>query len=256
MGYFTNMSAGGGLLDDCVVRFSNARFAMYNYQGKSVPAPGLIVDFESVDDTPIPDEQVEQFWACGSGKDWNPSADGKRLDSPSNKSGIVKSSNLGMLIESLIGAGLAEDVLVKAEADISALNGLTVHVKRQQVDRKMSNPKRDKDGQIILPTVLLVDEIVSVPGGKSAAKAGNGAKGAAAASTDPAAAVAADAIMAFIGDNGQYTKGDAAKVFKLIQADSAAKAHAVNAFKLLSKDEFLSTLPEPLVYAGGVVTLG
>ena len=71
----------------------------------------LTVDFESVDDTPIPDEQVEQFWACGSGKDWNPSADGKRLDSPSNKSGIVKSSNLGMLIESLIGAGLAEDVL-------------------------------------------------------------------------------------------------------------------------------------------------
>lgn len=256
MGYFTNMTAGGGLIDDVTVRVSNARFMMYGYGGKSMPAPGLVVDFESVDaDVEIGTEQAEQFWACGSAKDWQPSADGKRLESPTNKSGIVRSSNLGMLIESLVAAGVSEGLLGKAESDISVLNGLTVHVKRIQVDRKMSNPKRDKDGQVILPTVLIVDRIVVEPGGK----VGNGAAKSAApkaAQLDDAGTVAADAIMAFVGDNGQYTKGDAAKVFKAMQADPAAKAQAVNAFKLLAKDDFLSSLPEPLVYANGIVTLG
>lgn len=256
MGYFTNMTAGGGLIDDVTVRVTNARFQLYGYGGKAAPAPGLVVDFESTDpDVEIASEQAEQFWACGSAKDWQPSADGKRLESPSNKSGIVRSSNLGMLIESLQAAGVSEALLAKAESDISSLNGLTVHVKRIQVDRKMANPKRDKDGQIILPTVLIVDRIVAEPGGKAAAGT-KPANGKPAAQADDASVAAADAILTYVSENGQYTKGDAAKVFKAMQSDPVAKAHAVNAFKLLAKDDFLSSLPEPLVYANGIVTLG
>ena len=253
-GYFTNMSAGGGLFDEGDVRIANCRTGMANYGGNQPPSPALICKFEGINGTEVPENQDEQFWSCGSAKDWQASPDGKKFVSPTNKSGIVITSNCGIFIKSLLDLGL-DNLVAAMDEDASALNGTELHVKRIQLDRKMKNPKRDSDGKEIPQTTIVATEVLKGAKG-GVAKAGNGAKGAAAASTDPAAAVAADAIMAFVGDNGQYTKGDAAKVFKLIQADPAAKAHAVNAFKLLSKDEFLSTLPEPLVYAGGVVTLG
>jgi len=252
MGYFTQMSAGGGLLDDVEVLFTNARFLNYAYGGKAMPSPGLVVDFIGHGDTVIPDDQGEQFWSCGSGKDWQPSADGKRLDSPSNKAGIVQTSNLGMLVDSLMKAGLSNALLSKAETDISALNGLVVHVKRIQIDRKMSNPKRDAQGNVQLPTVLLVDRLIQEPGGKAAA--GSKPSGSAGApATGGAADAAVAAVMTFAAENGGYRKSDAVKVFKAMQSDPDAKQFAAEAFKLLANEEFLAN--GPWTYAGGVVTV-
>ena len=123
---------GTGLLDDAEVTFTKCRFQLFDYAGKAQPAPAFAAELVVAGDG----EPTNQFWSCGSPKDFVPSADGKQLQPVGAATHLRKSCNAAILFTSLFQAGVPGDLL--GGDDISKLSGLRAHVKR------IPAPKRDR----------------------------------------------------------------------------------------------------------------
>ena len=162
---------GGGLLDDVDVTIKEARFIMFDYEGKSpVAVPALKITFDPGDG-----ELVTQCWSMGKATDWQPSKDGKKLIPIGSATAIVKTSNGGIFITSLINASFPSDRL--ADGDISCIEGLEAHVIRTPAPERTGIEGQKKNA-----TILIIDKIIALPG-ENKKKSGKATKAGKAASS-------------------------------------------------------------------------
>jgi hypothetical protein len=182
-----------GLIDDVDVEFTDAACATaaqaegYNVDDPDTPL--FLVEMTDVNST-----THNQFYSLGKSEDWAPAASGDGFVSVSGKTSINATSNLGMLLKSLVENGFPTDVL--ATGNLKSIIGTKCHVMMKQTDRK-SLVRANRDPNKVTG-VLLVSKIHSLPGadtktaakgaGKAAAAVGGKANGKAA----PAAASAAN----------------------------------------------------------------
>lgn len=252
----SDMTEGGGLLDDVDVTITEARFVTWDYQGKAAPVPALKM-------TMAPDEgdPVDQYWSVGKAIDWAPTPDGKSLVKIGQASALNVGSNFGILISSLINAGFPED---KLEEDIDILDGLQCHVIRVAAPKRTGLASSQRaDGREA--TILTVDSIAKLPwekgggksggkgaGGKSGAKSGGGK--AASAGDDAIEQEAQEVLVAMLADADGGSLKKAEIPVKAVKAASAANRSKV--VVLLNNEDFLSRDGMPWKYEDGVVSLG
>ena len=247
----------GGLLDDVVATVVEARFVMWDYDGKSDSGDVPLLKCTLATDD---DHEVDQYWSAGSAKDWAPSADGKRLIPVGNAKGINLRSNLGVFLTSAINAGFPPE---KLEDDISVLDGMVAHFIQVAAPKRSGLPVRAReDGREFEKTILTVDEISKLPwekgkGGKSKTTSKSG-KGKAASSSKDA------------GDGEVEAKAEEVIVLGLAEAEDAglkkkelpglvlkyAKDFSgrTKLLKVIYDEDFLTGEDRPWVYEDGVIT--
>jgi len=153
---------GGGLLDDVDVKVVKSRWTMFTYPNSDISVPALewVVQAEGSDET------VNQIWSVGSAKDFlpNPSDDGATLIPVGTATGIRKSSNVAVLLNSLINAGFPKDKM--ADGNAGVFEGLECHILRRPAPKR---PGLKKPAREFEETIPEVSQIHKLPweGGKS-----------------------------------------------------------------------------------------
>jgi len=255
----------GGLFDDVTVRIEKARFESFNYQGKSVAAPGIVLGLKDIND----ESDYEQFYSMGSAKDWTPSEDGTELlYVGSAENPFIRKSTNGMhLITSIIDSGFPPEDFY---ADVSAFEGMVCHMQRIPAPKRSGIAKKTgPDGKEYADTILVVDKIVTLPGeaeskpkakaagAPAGAKKSTGKKG---ASAKKKASVADDSSLADkataylieqLAENPDgVQKKDLPVMFVSHFKTDADRNKLVN---LVYADEFLAN--GPWTYEGSTITL-
>lgn len=241
----------GGLLDDVDVTIKEAAFTMWNYGGKianMIPALGVSL---------VTEDGVEhdEYLSAGDAKYFVASEDGECLLPVGDKKGLVQTCNAAMFLASLVTAGFPADKL--NEGLISVIAGTKVHVHREAVKRsglkRTALPGQEPREQ----TVLVVDKIIGLPGGKAAAP---GAKKAAPEAPAPAPSSGVDAglanrtqevIIGILSEGPTRKKDLAGKVFNAVDKTDPQRASIL---ALAYKDDFLSA--GPWTYENGTLSLG
>lgn len=168
----TSFAAGGGLLDDADVTITRARFAIgygsNNTGGQGQDATTLHLVLTDGDDT-----QHDQFYSCGNGfvpsETGDEETSGKELVPVGDKTAPSGSSNMAMVVNSLVNAGLPEDLL--DSGDISAIEGVKGHVMRVPEPKRAGLPAREGKNAGREKTVLIFTTVTGLPGDAKAAKA-------------------------------------------------------------------------------------
>jgi hypothetical protein len=253
-----DFAQGGGMIDDVDLTVKQARFVLWDYDGK-VANPTLALKLDLEDDDGV---VHEQYYSAGDPKHFVPSNDGTRAVPTGTKSALSGSSNMFLLIASLTDSGFPEDQL---SDDVSVFDGLRGHFIRVPQPKRTGLPTqpgadtRDK-------TVLVMNKLIAMPGatvkGKKAAGKPNGQGGKAAAPAASAAATtdldekAQDVVMSVLADrDGSVAKKDIASAAFKAASDVDAKTKAQIA-KLVYTDEFLNADGRPWSYDGTTISLG
>lgn len=247
---------GGGLVDDVDLTIQEAKFIMWDYNGKIPQAtPALCLSMLAEED-----EKIEQYYSMGSSKDWMPSDNGKQLLSVGQATAIRKTSNGGIFLTSLVDAGFPVE---KLGDDITVLEGLQAHMIR------VPAPKRGglkQDERKYEQTILVVSEIITMPGDKKkptgAPKGAKTSKTTVASSTggnaakiksesgggDDVAEKATTQILSLLEASGSIAKKDIpGKLFQTMKNDPDRNT----VIKMVFDDEFLSS--GPWVYEDGIL---
>jgi len=250
---------GGGLIDDVDVTFKEVSFEMFDYNGKSAPAPAMKVVLD------VAGDEMTQYYSMGTAKDWIPSEDGKQLLSVGSATSIRLSSNGGIFLKSMVDAGFPGD---KLGDDISILTGLQAHmiqVPEPQRSLKKTKEQEEKEAKFGPKTILVVSAINRLPWEKSTPA---GAKGKAkpAAGTKPAAAKPAAAKTEAAAEGGgvqdkatEFILGVLAEAGTVMKKELPAKIFAQfkddpdknEMVKTVFSDDFLSA--GPWSYSDGVL---
>ena len=231
---------GGGLVDDVDVVVKDAKFVMWDYNGKiPQPSPALCLTME------VEDEEVLQYYSMGSAKDWLPSEDGAQLLSVGTATAIRKTSNGGIFLTSLIDSGFPVEDLGD---DISVLDELQAHMIRVPAPKRGGLKQEEKKYE---QTILIVSEIIAMPGEKkkpTGAPKKKTAKGKAkpkpkSKKEEPegdASEKATMVIMSILEEEGTITKKDLpGKLFQTLKSDPDRNA----IIKLAFDDDFLDDGP-------------
>lgn len=250
-----NFSEGGGLLDDVNATVREARFELFDYQGKAAASPSLRMTLTLEDGS-----EASQNWSVGKVTDWQPSDDGKTLVAIGRATNLNRQSNGALLLESIVNSGFPED---KIGDDITVFDGMEAHFVRVPApERKGIAPRTDAQGNVRENTVLTIDKIIRLPWDKAAAKgapkaaAKAGPKGAPAKA--PAAAPAGDLaevttamLMEILAENPEGVAK--AQLPALIFKKAASHPQKAQIVQAAFKDEFLSA--GPWTYAEGKISL-
>ena len=151
----------GGFLDDVDVTIAEARFTVWDYQGKAAPTIALRVSFEDQEGG-----THQQYYSCGDPTKLHPSTDGRAIVALVPGVGINQGTNAIAFISSLVNAGFPEDRLTN---DVQIFDGLQCHV-NQVAQPKRPGLKDQKD-----KTYLLVTKILRLPWEAAPPKASRGA---------------------------------------------------------------------------------
>ncbi len=231
-----NDAVQGGMLDDVDVIIESARFALWDYNGKSKTVPALRVQYKDGED-----KLHEQYYSCGDIERFVPSDDGKKLLLLGTATALSTGSNVVQYLTSLMNAGFPAAKLVE---DVSTLDGLRCHVQRvTQAKRAGIVQTDDKDRSILLVTKILADVGKAKATGPKAVKAATAAPATAAAPTTDADTLAPKTIeyivAAAVGAGGAINRqAISQKVFQLAMAAKDADKAAV--CKLAFDEAFLT----------------
>jgi len=239
---------GGGLINDVDVRWKECRFELWDYNGKvPVAVPALKVTMDVIGD----DEAVEvvQYFSAGNAKDWTPSKDGRKLVSVGAASGINKTSNLAILITSMIEAKFPPD---KIEEDCTIFEGVEAHMVRVKAPERKGIVRTPRaDGKEYESQNLVVDKILKFPWDKKAGKDTGKTKGeeSSGPSGEDMTDKAQNVIMEILEKNpkGLDKKKLTNAVFNALKTDSDRN----EIVKMVYDDEFLKA--GPWSYEKGVV---
>lgn len=250
-------SEGGGLLDDINATVKEARFEIFDYQGKGTAAPSMRFTLALEDGS-----DVTQNWSCGKATDWQPSEDGKTLVAIGRATALNRQSNIALLLESIVNSGFPED---KIGDEITVFEGMEAHFIRVPAPERKGIAKRtDAQGNVIEQTILTVDKINKLPWEKKAAAPKGAAKAAAApakgapAKAAPAAAAAGDltevasnAIVEILAENPEGIAK--AQLPALLFKKLATHPQKAQVLQVAFKDDFLSS--GSWTYEGGKLSL-
>lgn len=233
-------AVAGGLIDDINAKITDAKFLMYDYNGKSErgASPALGLELELEDGT-----KHESYYSAGDAKYWAPSEDGKTLVPTGDKSSLTNSCKLVIFLTELVNAGFSEDKL--ASGDISVLIGLQAHFMRK-ADKERKGLVRKEDSRE--QSTLVVSKIIAMPGEKAPVAAAKPVAGQPTGVAQQAAPAAADvdgetievlqAVLA--AEGGSIAKNKVSQaVFKLLTKDHAHFAKRTAITQRAFNDAFL-----------------
>lgn len=232
-----NLSTSTGLLDDAKVRFTESRFGMFDYGGKSPEAPAFISKLVDIED----ESENEQVWTVGgTPQDWEIGDDGESLVPISKKAekGININSNFGQLLVSLGNNGFPAETL--DDMDASDFDDMEAHVIRVEGKANV----KDDDGKKKGNETVVVDEIMTLPGDlKSEKEEGEEEKD---ESSPEDAAI--EFVNAVLKEDGEVTKKDLPKkAFDMLKDEDDRNA----ILELIFDDKFLKANWK---LKGGVIT--
>jgi len=231
---------GGGLLDNVDVTWKEVTFELWDYDGKiPTPTPAMKIKME-VEDM---DEPVEQYFSAGNPQDWTPSKDGTKLVAIGKATGINKSSNLGILMMSLLEAKFPSDKM--DGDDCTVFEGLKCHMIRVKApERKGLVQTTRADGRVFDKTNLIVDHIIKFPWEKKGATSSTKGKGKETEKeeeVDDVEEKATAMIMSILESN---PKGiNKKKLAQLVLQEAKGDPDRNAILKLAYSDEFLSAGP-------------
>ena len=172
----------GGLVDDITATITEIKFVTWDYNGKiPVAVPAIKASLET-DDREI----YEQYWSIGKGSDWAPSENGASLIAIGRATSLVNSSNGAIFIQSMVNSGFPEN---KITEEITCFEGIKAHFSRAAAPKRNITKLPRADGRVFEDTILVVDNIISMPGERGK---GKGKPSAIAAAVGVKAATAAD----------------------------------------------------------------
>lgn len=156
---------GGGLIDDVDVVFTEARFEMFDYNGKAdEPIPALKITIDCAGDESV------QYYSMGRSQDWMPSDDGTQLMAVGSATAIRMSTNGGIFLTSLVDSGFPAE---KLGDDISVLDKLEAHmiqVPEPSRNLKKTKEQEEREKKYGPKTILVVNGINKLPWEKSKPK--------------------------------------------------------------------------------------
>lgn len=237
----SGFSEGGGLLDDVNATVKEARFEIFDYQGKGNAAPSARFTLSLEDGS-----EVSQNWSCGKATDWTPSEDGKTLVAIGRATALNRQSNVALLLESIVNSGFPED---RIGDDITIFEGMEAHFVRVPApERKGLTKRTDAQGNVIEQTVLVVDKIIKLPWEKKASAPKGQAKAPASAPKAPARAaaegedlteVASAAVLEILAENPDGVAK--AQLPALLFKKLASHPKKAQIMQVAFKNEFLSS---------------
>ena len=220
---------GSAVPVDRNLRVAEARFALFDYQGKAPPTTAAKV-------TLVDDDNVEsiQHYSVGDPSRFVPSQDGKTVIPVGTATTLAKSCNFMILMDNMVSAGFPEN---KLGADITAIEGLYAYwigvpePKRSGLSRTEEQAKKAESRVICVPS-----QIHNLPGEKKgAAKVKPKAGAAVVAPVDTEGKSVTDMAVEFIGkvvdETGSATRQViATRVFTDLAADPNRDAIAQAVF--------------------------
>jgi hypothetical protein len=150
----------GGLINDIDITISDAQTTTWDMNGAVSPdTPFLAVEMTDGNGT-----AHVQYYSAGKPEDWAPEESGEGFVSPSGKTGINGTTNLGMFLASLVEAGFPKELF--DDGNLKVIIGTQVHVlqkvlERQGLIRTGKNASRPNQ-------VLLVSKLNALPGADTA----------------------------------------------------------------------------------------
>ncbi|HXN71605.1 MAG TPA: hypothetical protein VN861_03520 [Candidatus Acidoferrales bacterium] len=171
----------GGLINDVDGNITDAGTVQWDMNGQVDPTtPFLAVEITDDNGT-----AHTQYYSAGKPEDLQPEESHEGFISPSGKSGINNSTNLGMFLASLVDNGFPKEML--DDGNLKVIIGTRAHflqkaVERTGLIRTGKNAQRPS-------TVLLVSKIHSLPGADTVAPAKSPTKPAVGAKPGAAATV-------------------------------------------------------------------
>lgn len=262
----STFAQGGGLLDDADVTLILARFTTgygANSSGAGAEATTLKLVLTDSEGT-----EHEQYYSCGNGfvpsETGDEATQGKELVPVDGKTAPSGSSNMAMVIGSMINAGLPEDLL--DSGDISAIEGTRGHVNRIPEPKRAGLPAREGARKDQPRTVLVFTTITSLPGEaapKGKAKVTTMAKPTTSAAKPAATATSSTGeetelteeltgflleVVGAAGDAGLKKVQIVQKLFAAIPKDNANKKALV---ALAGKDDVLQTIGDGMFEYNG-----
>src|ERR1700722_18033374 len=177
----------GGLINDIDITISDAQTTTWDMNGAvSSDTPFLAVEMTDGNGT-----SHVQYYSAGKPEDWAPEESGEGFVSPSGKTGINGTTNLGMFLASLVEAGFPKESF--DDGNLKVIIGTHAHVLQKQLDRQ--GLIRTGKNAARPSSVLLISKIHELPGASSAKPAAigkpNGSAGKATASPAASASTAA-----------------------------------------------------------------
>lgn len=246
----SSFSVGSGLIDDADVEIVRARFTVGYGENSSSDATTLLLMLKDGEDV-----EHAQYYSTGQGfvpseDPKNPDNSGKEMVPVGDKTSPSGSSNMAILINSLVNAGLPEDLL--DSGDISALEGVKGHVNRIPAPKRDNLPKREGKNADRPQTVLVFTTVSSLPGQAPAKTAAKPKPGASQAKPAPAPAkggggdeVSEDLKEELTGLLLEFVTDTPITKVKMIQELFKAAKESPNKKELVSiagKEEVLSSL--------------
>lgn len=237
---------GGGLIGDFDGEIADARFIMYDYNGKmdhAIPVAKIV--FNNLEG----DEVGQEYYSVGGDDDFAPDESGFRLIKLKSKATLTKTSKFGMFLTKLVVAGYPINRM--DPASIEYLVGTKAHFLREALETKGIAKAKDEREK----TVLLPSKVISLPGEGAATGAKAKAKGkaaTAAANTELADGVANAILDELANAGGEMPKRDlVSALFKSAAIEALGKKDAV---KLVGDDTFLKGRSE-WTFENGVLTI-
>ena len=226
-----------GLIGDEDIIIKEARFEMFDYNGKRAPSPAARFCLDRGDG-----EEVQQYFSLGKATDWLPSDDGKTLTPVGKATGLANSSNWAIFVTALVNAGFPEN---KIEDDITCFEGLEGHVDRIPAPERKGLVNKKEDA-----TVLVMTKIHKLPwekkgkkgSGSSSSKSSSNGKNSPSSSSDTGSAVTGKASSFILGVLAKYPDGIEksllpTEAFSMLKDDPDRNAIV----KLIFEDEFLNS---------------
>jgi hypothetical protein len=231
-------------------KVAGAAFVMFDYGGKSDPKPTAQLNIQPEEGGDV----VEQHWSVGKDTDWMPSEDGSRLVAIGRATQINTSSNLSILITSMVNAGFPEDKLTD---NIGDLVGLDADFVRVAAPKRPGLPVREGQQE---SQILIVNEIFQLPwekkaGKPAAAKAakptGKAATAEEAGEEESAEDLATALVVSILAEKGSIKKQQlSTHLFKELKGNPRMK----EIMQVAYSDDFLSE--GPWTFEGGELSMG
>ena len=174
----------GGLIDDVNAIVVSARFVVWDYGQGKVEKTFLNLTLKPDDD----EAEHEQYFSAADPDTWVPNEDGTSLVRPAESESTKPLNNntvFAQLMASIENAGFPPEML--EGNDISVLDGLYGHWRREAQPPRKGLKREDPEREL---TVLVLDNLISMPGEASKAPAAGARRSAVRKPAPPAAAAA------------------------------------------------------------------
>jgi len=219
---------GGGLFGNNGVNVTwvKCEYGKWTYPGTDTEITAALITMKTEEG-----KEVLQPYSVGIG--FEPSNDGKTLE---GDGALKKSTKLAMLMKSLVDSGFPKTKM-PTDSDLSGFEGLKVRMLQIKSDR---DKKQGKDGKMYVPTDLLVDSLIALPGEKKGKKSAEPEE-----TGDEKEEKAQEVVMKVLENfpKGIQKKALLSEVYKILKEEGMKLAEANEIGKIVFKDEFLKDKP-------------